>query len=73
VTLVQKTRECSADFVDFAKQNQQNRHSREILWGCVKSIPPLSAAKESFERTSFFLILRSEIRKNDVRSKYYLA
>jgi hypothetical protein len=39
----------------------------------VKSIQPPSAAKESFERTSFFLISLREIKKNDVRSKYNLA
>jgi hypothetical protein len=41
--------------------------------GCVKSISPPSAAKESFEWTSFFLISLREIRKNDVHSKYNLA
>jgi hypothetical protein len=44
-----------------------------ILWGCAKSIPPPTAAKESFERTLFSLILRSKISENSVRSKYYLV
>jgi len=39
----------------------------------VFPIPPPSAAKESFEWTSFFLISLRKIRKKDVHSKYNLA
>jgi hypothetical protein len=39
----------------------------------VKSIPPPTAAKESFERTLFSRILLRKIRENSVRSKYHLA
>jgi len=39
----------------------------------VKSIPPPSAAKESFKRTLFSLILLRKINENSVRLKYYLA
>jgi hypothetical protein len=39
----------------------------------VKSIPPPSAAKESFERALFSLILPRKINENSARSKYYLA
>jgi hypothetical protein len=44
-----------------------------IFWGCVKSIPPPSAAEENFERTLFSLILLRKINENSVRSKHYLA
>jgi hypothetical protein len=35
--------------IDFASQNQSKRCPFERLWGCVKSIPPPTAAEESFE------------------------
>ncbi len=41
--------------------------------GCVKSIPPLSAAKECFKQTLFSLILQSKINENSVCLKYHLA
>jgi hypothetical protein len=37
------------------------------------SLPPPSAAKESFGRTLFSLILRGKISEKSVRPKYYLA
>ena len=39
----------------------------------MKSIPPPTAAEESFERTLFPLILRSKISGNSVLSEYYLV
>ncbi len=41
--------------------------------GCVKSIPPPSAAKGNFEQTLFPLILLRKINGNSVCSKHYLA
>jgi hypothetical protein len=60
----------------YLKINSYLRFSDEfgsVPRGCVKSIPPPSAAKGNFERTLFSLILRSKINENSVRSKHYLA
>jgi hypothetical protein len=47
--------------------------AKEYFWGCIKSIPPLAAAKENFEWTPLFIISLCEMMNNGVHSKQLLA